>query len=71
MSEKMSRSPKTIAYQAYLLRLWCEAGQAEWRVSLQQAGTQQTIGFATLFEAYQFLEASCERENQTCAVKRD
>jgi hypothetical protein len=45
-------------YIAYLLRMWRtrDGKQAAWRASLQQPGTQERLGFATLDELFAFLQ---------------
>jgi hypothetical protein len=41
--------------QMYLLRLWREAAEAPWRLSLRQASDSQAIGFADLDDLVIFL----------------
>jgi hypothetical protein len=41
--------------QVYLLRLWREAPEAPWRLSLREASNSQSIGFADLDDLVIFL----------------
>lgn len=41
--------------QVYLLRLWCDAAGAPWRLSLRTSGDGTTIGLADLDELVVFL----------------
>jgi len=46
-------------YLSYLLRLWQTSSQGEeiWRASLEQAGSSELLGFASLNALFDFLTA--------------
>jgi len=44
-------------YKAYLLRLWREQEDGRWRATLENPGSGERAGFATLEELVAFLEA--------------
>lgn len=46
----------TRLYQAYLLRLWRDTTQSEWRASLQNTKTNQLFYFASLEALFKFIE---------------
>ncbi len=49
-------------YQAYLLRLWCEPNDRDWRASLKTAADEQELGFANLDELFAYLLRRTEGE---------
>lgn len=51
----------TTTYKAYLLRCWLEG--AGWRYSLEQVGSDQRHGFATLDELVAFLLAMSQERH--------
>jgi hypothetical protein len=54
-------------YLSYLLRLW-QTGDGEeqvWRASLQEPGSEERHGFASLQELLDFLEAQTVRPEQS------
>jgi hypothetical protein len=57
---------KRTGYLSYLLRLWQTSDKEQfiWRASLEQPGTQERQGFATLDELFQFLrdQTTAQRE---------
>ncbi|MCA9958775.1 MAG: hypothetical protein R3E31_08145 [Chloroflexota bacterium] len=53
MSEHVER--ESYQYHAYLLRVWREAGQERWKLSLQTTASPQIRYFATLEELVVFL----------------
>lgn len=56
-------------YQAYLLCLWRDDGQAPWRASLQEAQAGQLISFASVAQLIVYLEQQAAelREDQPAA----
>lgn len=50
----MTQFPKT--YQAYLLRLWRDGGQAPWRASLENTADGQVAYFGSVRELVRHLE---------------
>jgi hypothetical protein len=44
-----------ITYRSYLLRLWWNAAEGNWRASLQSTATGQIISFATVETLRDFL----------------
>jgi hypothetical protein len=56
-------------YQAYLLRLWRDDGQAPWRASLQEAQAGQLISFTSVAQLIVYLEQQAAelREDQPAA----
>jgi hypothetical protein len=57
---------KQSEYLSYLLRMWQtrDGGKTSWYASLEQPGTDERQGFATLDELFQFLR------KQASGVKR-
>lgn len=54
------------AYQSYLLRLWrVREARDVWRVSLEDPHTRKVRGFASLEEAFRFLNALLESPSVT------
>ncbi len=51
----MTKTRDSATYTAYLMRRWLEG--ASWRYSLQEVGSRQCRGFATLDELVSFLVA--------------
>lgn len=47
----------TYAYQAYLIRLWQEEEQGEWRATLENPHTGERKGFANLDSLITYLRA--------------
>ena len=43
------------AYQSYLLRLWCEADNEEWRASLENVVTHECHNFPNMNALFEFL----------------
>ncbi len=54
----MSAHPNNQPYHAYLLRLWSseEQGKVVWRASLENPGTGERLGFASLERVFAFLQ---------------
>jgi hypothetical protein len=48
-------------YHSYLLRLWQEQPDGEWRSSLQDTKTQECVAFATLSELFAYLIQETEQ----------
>lgn len=44
------------AYQSYLLRLWCEADNEEWRASLENVVTHECHNFPSMNALFEFLD---------------
>lgn len=44
-------------YRSYLLRLWWDAAEGNWRVSLQSTATEQTVYFPTVEALQDYLLA--------------
>ncbi|MBN1484802.1 MAG: hypothetical protein JXA37_08780 [Chloroflexia bacterium] len=57
------REPKPPDYRSYLLRLWPTRSHEEevWRASLEQAGSGQMSGFASLQALFDYLLAETEQ----------
>ena len=49
-------------YFAWLLRMWQEPGETAWRITLQDAHTQEQRGFGTLAELIRFLNDRIREE---------
>lgn len=47
---------QTIHYQSYLLRLWRESPEAEWRIMLKDIGTEDRRMFASTEDLCAFLD---------------
>jgi hypothetical protein len=47
--------PEQCNYQSFLLRLWREGSQPQWRASLQSTVTGERFGFAYLADLHEFL----------------
>jgi hypothetical protein len=47
--------PEQCNYQSFLLRLWREGSQPQWRASLQSTVTGERFGFAGLADLHEFL----------------
>jgi hypothetical protein len=43
-------------YQSYLLRIWKDNLDGDWRASLQNVATDECQNFATLNDLYEYLE---------------
>ena len=43
------------AYQSYLLRLWCETDNGEWRGSLENVVTHECHNFSSVDALFEFL----------------
>jgi hypothetical protein len=52
-------------YYTYLLRLWRTGPQGAWRASLQDAQTEERIGFASLLEVFDYLRAQTHGPMET------
>jgi hypothetical protein len=65
---RINQSTKPPHYSSYLLRIWhAEEGEPQgWRVSLQNLGTGERLGFATLESLFAFFETA-RREESTQA----
>ncbi len=50
-----TNNPNPKQYRSYLLRLWCEAPDRDWRASLQDPRTGKRFGFASLEQLFAFL----------------
>ena len=49
-------------YHAFLLRIWQEdSSQNEWRVSLEEAGSDQRLGFGSIAELITYLQAMTQQ----------
>ena len=62
----MALPPKT--YQAYMLRLWRDGGQAPWRASLENTADGQRIYFGSVRELVCFLQD--ESKNDTVVAEQ-
>ncbi len=53
-------------YLSYLLRLWqTKDGRKQvWRASLERPGSEERLGFASIRDLFQFLEAQTEGHNE-------
>ncbi|MBN1487952.1 MAG: hypothetical protein JW981_09945 [Anaerolineae bacterium] len=49
-------------YLSYLLRLWHPGNGKSWHVMLEQVGTGERHGFATLEELFAFLKQQVEKD---------
>ncbi len=54
-NDEHSRPKNTLRYQVYLLRLWQERPGEPWRVLLQDPGSEQRRGFASVEECFAFI----------------
>lgn len=52
-----NQSPSSLPYQAYLIRLWQDSQQADWRASAQAVQSGEVVRFASLKALFDFLEA--------------
>ncbi len=58
-------------YHSYLLRIWRETTEAEWRASVQDIASGEFKYFANLVELYHFLEQTPEDcDGELTAVSR-
>jgi hypothetical protein len=55
-------APELYDYQAYLIRLWREAGSNGWRVSLEDPHTGEKRYFASVEQMARFLEEQTRQE---------
>jgi hypothetical protein len=57
-------SSKPQHYQSYLLRIWAVAkeGSLEWRVTIENVATHQTLGFSSMEKLYEFLDRQTENQ---------
>jgi hypothetical protein len=53
-------------YASFLLRLWqtSDGDDQVWRASLENPGTRERHGFASLQELYEFIETQAKPQNQ-------
>ena len=49
-------------YQSYLLRVWKENPDGEWRASLQNVTSGECRNYATLADLYDYLSQQSERD---------
>ena len=49
-------------YQSYLLRVWKENPEGEWRASLQNVTSGECRNYATLIDLYDYLSQQSERD---------
>ena len=56
----MKETPDT--YQAFLLRLWRDSPQADWRLSLEDTRTGTKLGFPDGKQLLTYLETSMQKE---------
>ena len=49
-------------YQSYLLRIWKENHDGEWRASLQNVASGECRNYASLNELYDYLNQQAERD---------
>jgi hypothetical protein len=57
-------SSKSQHYQSYLLRIWAveKDGGLEWRVTIENIATHQTLGFSSMEKLYKFLDHQTENQ---------
>jgi len=55
MAETQRNPVEKRSYRSFLLRLWCESGEKNWRFQLQDSATGELFGFSSLNLMFSFL----------------
>jgi hypothetical protein len=64
---------KQMGYLSYLLRMWqtSDGEKCTWCASLEQPGTEERQGFASLDELFDFLREKAASRPEACPVEEE